>query len=395
MGIRVAVVDDNPHVRWHDRVYPVNATFHRFLSGFLDLPGVPVASIVHAVPLRDLPPDAAEPATEPLDPRIRVVGTTPFDGIGGYLRRAPGIIAANTPILRAVIDDADLVWIKVPASNALLAGTLAAARRRPRFVWVAGSARDVARARYPGAAGLPAAVVGAAYDALGRLVAVRGDRVVVGTGISRGEGVVTSLVEAHEVRRTPRRAWSPGDPTLTLAWAGRLVEGKGLEELFDALALLRGGPPVVRLLVVGDGPARAALAARASALGLAAEVDWRGYVADRAAYLDALASADAFIFPSRAEGFPKVILDAMAVGLPVLAVPAGSVAELVRAGLVAAIEPADRTGLAEAVRALISQPAAGARSVEAASAFVAAHTRTAEAERVVDHWRRRWPRLAL
>ena len=38
MGIRVAVIDDNPHVRWEGRVYPANATFHRFLSGVLEDP---------------------------------------------------------------------------------------------------------------------------------------------------------------------------------------------------------------------------------------------------------------------------------------------------------------------------------------------------------------------
>ncbi|HEY0443443.1 MAG TPA: hypothetical protein VGC90_04390, partial [Candidatus Limnocylindrales bacterium] len=186
MGIRVLVVDDNPHVRWRGRVYPVNATFHRFLAAFLDLPGAPVASIAHAVPLRELADDAPEPVTLPLDERIETVATAPFDGIAGYLRRAPQLIAANAPILRDAVARADLVWIKVPASNALLAGVVAAARGRPRFVWVAGSALEVARARYPGPTAFPGAAVGAAFDAVARLVAVRGTRVVVGRSLASG-----------------------------------------------------------------------------------------------------------------------------------------------------------------------------------------------------------------
>src|SRR5258706_5948917 len=91
MGIRVVVIDDNPHVRWEGRVYPVNATFHRFLAGVLDVPGAPVASIVHCVPLRDA---SVPPVTLPLDPRLKVVGTAPFDGIGGYL---PPVAPMRTP----------------------------------------------------------------------------------------------------------------------------------------------------------------------------------------------------------------------------------------------------------------------------------------------------------
>ena len=141
MGIRVAVIDDNPNVRWEGRTYPVNATFHRFLSGVLDVPGAPVAEIVHCMPLRDA---SGPPETLPLDPRLEVVGTAPFDGIAGYLRNAPAITRANRPILRGAIRDADLVWIKVPGSNAALAAALATARGVPRFAWVAGSGGAVA-----------------------------------------------------------------------------------------------------------------------------------------------------------------------------------------------------------------------------------------------------------
>ena len=65
-----------------------------------------------------LRPAEKEPATRPLDPRIEVAGSAPFDGIAGYLRHAPWMLRANRPILRRAIRDADLVWIRVPGSNA-------------------------------------------------------------------------------------------------------------------------------------------------------------------------------------------------------------------------------------------------------------------------------------
>ena len=218
MGLRVVVIDDNPHVSWDGLVYPVNATFHRFLAAVLDVPGAPVASIVHCLPLS---PASEPPATLPLDPRLEVVATAPFDGIVGYLRHAPGMLRRNAAILRPVIASADLVWIKLPASNGPLAAWLASRAGVPRFGYVAGSALAVARGR---GLGLSAQAVGFAYDLAGRLAGGR-QRVVVGRGIAGGRGIVTSLVDASEIRDVEATAWPAIPWRLRLAWAGRLAPG--------------------------------------------------------------------------------------------------------------------------------------------------------------------------
>jgi glycosyltransferase involved in cell wall biosynthesis len=377
MGIRVVVLDDNPHVRWEGRVYPVNATFHRFLAGVLDVPGVPVSSIVHCVPLSEA---GALPATLPLDPRLEVVGTAPFSGIPGYLRRAPWLLRANARVLRPVIASADLVWIKVPASNALLAGWLAWRANVPRFGYVAGSALGVARGR---GLGLGAQAVGLAYDVAGRMAGGR-NRIVVGEGLVDGSGIVTSLVEPEEIRDMSGAPWPAIPWRLRLAWAGRLAEGKGLEVLLDALALLVAQEEAghrVDLVVVGDGPARGSLEARAARLGITDRIHWLGYVADRATYMDALASCDLFVFPSPAEGFPKVILDAMAAGLPVVATPTGSLGPLIQAGIIQGAD-ANPDRLAVAIAGLVEGGIDAVSLRELGRAFVSVHTRPAEAERL-------------
>lgn len=379
VGLRVVVIDDNPHVRWDGRVYPVNATFHRFLAAVLDAPGAPVSSIVHCVPLRAA---SAAPPTLPLDPRLEVVGTAPFDGIAGYLRRAPSLARRNARILQPLIAGADLVWIKVPASNALLAAWLAWRAGVPRFGYVAGSARAVARGR---GLGLPAQAVGWAWDVAGRVAGGR-HRIVVGEDLLSGRGIVTSLVEPNEIRDVAGAPWPPIPWRLRLAWAGRLAPGKGLEALIDALAALAASEPDghrTELVIIGDGPSRADLEARATTAGIADRIHWLGYVADRTTYLDALASCDLFVFPSPAEGFPKVILDAMAVGLPVVATRAGQLGPLATAGLILDAEGSPG-GLSAAIRALRAvDPTTMAGMRGSASGFVAAHTRPAEADRLV------------
>jgi len=388
VGIRLVVVDDNPHVRWEGRVYPANATFQQFVAGMLDLPGSPVASVTSCVPLRDA---AETPLTSPLDERIRVVGTASFDGIGGYLRHLPAILRRNRPILRAAIGKADLVWLKVPASNAPLAAALASRAGVPRFGYVAGSALTVARGR---GLGSPARAVGFGYDVAGGLAGGR-HRIIVGEGLVDGDGIVTSLVEPDEIRDVPDGPWPALPWRLRLAWAGRLAPGKGLEVLLEALALLVADEKAgdrVELVLLGDGPARAELEARATQRGIGDRIHWLGYVADRPIYLEALASCDLFVFPSPAEGFPKVVLDAMAVGLPVIATPSGELRSLATSGLIVAA-PAD----APALSASIGQVVASADDAKAlgtrGQAFVAKHTRPAEAARLVARWRAWWPDL--
>jgi hypothetical protein len=374
-GIRLLVVDDNPHVKWNGRAHPINSTFHRFLAAVLDLPDSPVREIVHAVPVRAA---LGPPHDRPVDARIRTVGTAPFDGIAGFLRHAPSVTRANRAILGPEVEAADLVWLKVPASNAALVARLASRAGTPRFGWVAGSAWRVAAAqpRNP-LARFGAIAVGVAYDAVGRLAA--GDRrIVVGRDIVEGDGLVTSLVELAEVRDPGGQQWAVHEP-IGLVWAGRVAEGKGLEPLLDLLAAMPGA----ELVMLGEGPARGRLESRARRLGVSGRIDWRGFVADRGAYLESLATADILVHPSPAEGFPKVVLDAMAVGTPVAAVPAGGLAELARARLIAPILRAGTQPAALAVMSLLRNPAATQAMRERAASFAAAHTGPAEAGRLV------------
>jgi glycosyltransferase involved in cell wall biosynthesis len=389
VGIRLVVVDDNPHAAWEGRVHAVNATFQQFVAGLLDLAGSPVASITSCVPLRDA---EVAPGTLPLDSRIQVAGTAPFDGIAGYLRHLPRMLGANRAPLRRAIDEADLLWLKVPASNATLAAAIARRAGTPRFVWVAGSAAEVAGARFDGIARIGAGAIGLGYDAIGRLAGVGGHRLVVGEGLVDGDGVVASLVEPAELRDPGARPWALGaaDRRARLVWAGRLASGKGLESLLGAVA----ADPSLELDILGDGPDRARLTELAATSGAGDRVRWAGHIADRATYLDRLAEADAFVFPSAAEGFPKVVLDAFAVGLPVLATSAGTLDELVGADLIERIvAPEPDAVLATWRRLAATEPSTIDERRRRASAFAARHTRAAEAARLVETWRSWWPDL--
>ena len=397
MGIDVVIIDDNPHVRWDGRVYPANAAFQRFAAAVLDVEGGPVASITSCVPLAAA---TAEPATEPLDGRIRVVGTAPFEGIAGFLGSLPAMLRANRPILRRAIAEADLVWLKVPGSNVPLAAALAGRLGVARFGWVAGRASEVGTARFRGLRGLGAGVVGGLYDAAGVSAALGGDRVVVGAdlvgpGGAAGPGLVTSLVEPDEIRDSDGRPWPAIPWRLRIAWAGRVAPGKGVEALLEATAILagrHGDERKTELVLLGTGSLEGVVRERIQELGLGERVHLVGFVAERSSYLEALSACDVLVSPSPAEGFPKVVLDGMAAGLPVLAVPAGQLGALAEAGIVGFVgtSPAE---LADGLDRILAEPERAAALRRAGGRFVRAHTRPAEAARLVDRWRRRWPEL--
>jgi len=108
-----------------------------------------------------------------------------------------------------------------------------------------------------------------------------------------------------------------------LVAAGRLVPAKGFDLLLNAMRWL---PDDVGVTVLGDGSDKENLNEQAAELGLGSRVHFAGFIDDPYPYYR---SADIFVLSSRREGFPNVILEAIACGTPVVATPVPGVAELV------------------------------------------------------------------
>jgi glycosyltransferase involved in cell wall biosynthesis len=132
--------------------------------------------------------------------------------------------------------------------------------------------------------------------------------------------------------------------------AGRLEEQKGHDVLLDALVpLLRIGLDFT-LAVAGDGSRRGWLEQRALSLGLSPRVQFVGQLDDVGGLL---AAADGVILPSRWEGLPLVLLEAMARGRPIVATAVGGVADAIEDGVTGTLVPAnDVDALAAALEAL-------------------------------------------
>jgi glycosyltransferase involved in cell wall biosynthesis len=156
----------------------------------------------------------------------------------------------------------------------------------------------------------------------------------------------------------------------TLAFAGRLGPQKALGVALEALA----GVPEATLVVAGDGPDREQLEARARELGLGSRARFLGSV-PRDAVLRLFRAADAAVLSSAWENLPHTVLEALAVGSPVIATAVGGVPEIVHEGENGLlVPPNDPVALAGAIRRLFADDDLRRRLADAAPGSVAGYT---------------------
>jgi glycosyltransferase involved in cell wall biosynthesis len=274
--------------------------------------------------------------------------------------RSPSVrVTAETRSLARIVNRVDPDLVVLHSSKAGLAGRLAVRGRRSTvfaphawsFVAVRGPVGALAAGWEAFAARWTHRIICVSEDerAVGQDEGIQVPTVVVPNGVDVG---VLSPRPAGAARQ---RLGLPHAPTAVCV--GRLAEQKGQDQLLDAWAEVLSVVPDARLVLVGDGPLRETLEARAphGVLFAGAQLDPSDYYA----------AADVVAVPSRWEGGPLVPLEAMAMARPVVAFDvAGVRAALGTTGAV--LQPGDVRGLAAALIRLLADPAAAAADGRAA-----------------------------
>jgi glycosyltransferase involved in cell wall biosynthesis len=171
------------------------------------------------------------------------------------------------------------------------------------------------------------------------------------------------ILDDHVVLATNRAAMRRAPLILCV---GRLCQQKNFEAALRAFALLPA-PTDARLLILGEGPLRSSLHRMATQLGIAERVEMPGYVPDAAPFF---AAADLLLMTSRYEGYPAVLIEAMAAGLPIVTTNCSlAIREILESRefghVVDSWQPND---IARAIEAQLKRPRPSAEAIESKTA---------------------------
>ncbi len=208
---------------------------------------------------------------------------------------------------------------------------------------------------------------------------VRSPMTILPTGISFGE------FAGGDGAAFRRRHGIPADRPV-LVHIGRLAFEKNIDFLLRTLERVRLRHPDVLLLIAGEGPALPHLKRIAQRLRLEANVQFVGYLDRANALLDCFRAGDVFVFASRTETQGLVLLEAMALGVPVVAIAEMGAIDILEAGEGALVAPPDEQAFAGAVCLLLDSPSLRWRLGAEGRRFAANWDAAPQAQRLVDFY---------
>jgi glycosyltransferase involved in cell wall biosynthesis len=167
-------------------------------------------------------------------------------------------------------------------------------------------------------------------------------------------GIDVSFYENHADRESARREFGVTANEILVGTAGRLAWVKNQALFLQACAGVFARMPQIKAVLVGDGPEEGNLRRLAKKLGIGENVIFAGWRNDLPRCLSAL---DIFVLSSRSEVAPWVLLESMALGVPVISTNVGGVPEMVENGRTGLLVPTeDAQSLAQAILSLASFP---------------------------------------
>ena len=170
-------------------------------------------------------------------------------------------------------------------------------------------------------------------------------------------------------------------------FVGRVAHEKNIGFLLEALVHARRLRPEVLLVVAGEGPAMADLQAQVRALGLQGGVRFIGYLDRQQALPDCYAAADVFVFASRTETQGLVLLEAMAAGLPVIALAEMGTIDILAPGRGAFCPPPEPRAFGEMLGHFLNRSEAWRHLAEEAPTYAREWSDTAMAARLAGLYR--------
>lgn len=309
---------------------------------YLRLPGLAPRSFLHGEVGADYTLDGID-----LEPYT-------YPGIPGVSRATNGIVGAHalTPRLRAFRPDLVLAYWVYPDGYAALR-----AARRLGVPCIVGARGSDIHVRSGINACLTRRVLAGADAVLTVSKAMRRAAIdTFGASPSNVRAIVNGIDTSvfHPRDRRAMRARLQIEPDVRLiVYVGRFVESKGLVELLLAFAAIAKRDPSARLALIGDGVMRGQLPDMLRGHGLESKVYLPGGL-EPGGVAEWICASDVLTLPSWSEGYPNVVVEAIACGCPVVVSDVGGAGEIVRPGNGMLVPPRDPTALTRALEAALA-----------------------------------------
>jgi glycosyltransferase involved in cell wall biosynthesis len=317
--------------------------------------------------------------------RLSVVPLTPPSGRGIRRKLAfPFWVIRNAAVLLREASRADAIHAPVPGDVGTIGMFLAFLLRKPLFVRYCGNwlaPRTAAERfwkwtmeRYAGGRNVVLATGGAQHGPSGNpaiqwiFATALTDRMLDACGAGR---------------------FGPPREQTRLVIACRQEREKGTGTVIESLPLILKDFPEASLDVIGGGSALSEFKALASSLGVSRRTRFHGKV-DHASVVSLLKQADLFCYPTASEGFPKVVVEALACGLPVLTTRVSVLPQLIGVGCGMLLEEATPEAVARGVVSCLEDNdryrAMSARAIETARQYSLERWRDAVGQILQDAW---------
>jgi len=271
--------------------------------------------------------------------RLKIIETFQYRTVINFYKNLPLVLIGNFFTFLREIKKSEVVFLRLPAMNGFLIALLAFIYKKPVISYLVGDEYEIIRTgnSYKGLQFKIALAVSRLHTFICRkIISFSKVSFFLSTELkskfSVGKEsdffVFTSLVEESGI--TINKEISTLSDTLQMLYVGRLSYEKGLEYVIHAVQHLVRDNISVKLLICGEGPERNKLETLVCEMGLSNYVEFCGFISWGDKLSDMYLSSDVFVLPSLSEGVPKVLLEAMSKGLPVIATSVGGIPDIIK-----------------------------------------------------------------